>query len=150
MEVPLGEKLLEAKKKERETPLTWVPCRNLLLLAHASAYAEVIQADAIFVGFNAEESRSYPDNDKEFVDTFNAMLSKAVAYFSKTPIVKAPLVDFLKKDIIAKGIEVKAPLNLTYPCYFGRDKHCGVFESCLRRRRGFKEAGVEDPTEYEY
>lgn len=131
-----------------ETPSTWVPCRNLILLATASAYAEVISADAIFVGFNAEEARSYPDNEKEFVERYNAVLEKAVASFSQPPTVKAPLVDLLKPEIIKKGVEVKAPLHLTYSCYLGDDKHCGICESCLHRRRGFKEAGVVDPTEY--
>ncbi|HUV80592.1 MAG TPA: 7-cyano-7-deazaguanine synthase QueC [Candidatus Bathyarchaeia archaeon] len=134
--------------KEQETPSTWVPCRNLILLAHASAYAEVIGAEAIFVGFNAEEARSYPDNDVDFVKRYNAVLEKAVASFSRVPSVKAPLVNLLKPEIIKKGMEVKAPLHLTYSCYLGGAKHCGICASCLHRRRGFKDAGVEDPTEY--
>ncbi|NQE05185.1 7-cyano-7-deazaguanine synthase [ANME-1 cluster archaeon GoMg1] len=144
--VPVGEEV--NLDKEKETPSTWVPCRNLILLATASAYAEVISADAIFVGFNAEEARSYPDNEKEFVERYNVVLEKAVASFSQPPTVKAPLVDLLKPEIIKKGVEVKAPLHLTYSCYLGDDKHCSVCESCLHRRRGFKEAGVDDPTEY--
>lgn len=145
--VPIGE---EVNLDNGETPSTWVPCRNLLLLAAASAYAEVISADAVFVGFNAEEARSYPDNDKEFVTRYNAVLEKAVASFSSPPAVKAPLVDFFKPDIIQKGVDVEAPLYQTYSCYLGKEKHCGVCESCLHRRRGFKEAGVEDPTVYDF
>jgi len=144
-EVPVAE---EVNLEEKETPSTWVPCRNLILLATASAYAEVASADAIFVGFNAEEARSYPDNEKEFVRRYNLVLKKAVASFCPPPTVKAPLVDLFKPDIIRKGIEVEAPLQLTYSCYLGAEKHCGICESCLHRRRGFKEAGVEDPTEY--
>ena len=144
--IPAGEEV--DLDKPGETPSTWVPCRNLILLATASAYAEVISADAVFVGFNAEEARSYPDNEKEFVERYNVVLEKAVASFSQPPTVKAPLVDLLKPEIIKKGVEVKAPLHLTYSCYLGDDKHCGVCESCLHRRRGFKEAGVDDPTEY--
>jgi len=144
--VPVGEEV--NLDKEKETPSTWVPCRNLILLATASAYAEVIFADAIFVGFNAEEARAYPDNEKEFVERYNAVLGKAVASFSQLPTVKAPLVDLLKPEIIKKGIEVKAPLHLTYSCYLGEEKHCGICESCLHRRGGFKEAGVEDTTVY--
>jgi 7-cyano-7-deazaguanine synthase len=145
-EVPVAKKV--NLDEEKETPSTWVPCRNLVLLATASAYAEVISADALFVGFNAEEARAYPDNDKEFVERYNAVLEKAVASFSRPPTVKAPLVDLFKPDIIKKGKEVEAPLHLTYSCYLGGEKHCGICESCLHRRRGFKEAGVEDPTEY--
>lgn len=144
--VPVGEEVNLDKAKE--TPSTWVPCRNLVLLAIASAYAEVISAEAIFVGFNAEEARSYPDNSNEFVKRYNAVLEKAVAFFSLPPTVKAPLVDLLKPEIIKKGIEVKAPLHLTYSCYLGEEKHCGICESCVHRRRGFKEAGVEDTTVY--
>ena len=144
--VPVGEEV--DLDLDKETPSTWVPCRNLILLAHASAYAEVIGAEALFVGFNAEEARSYPDNDVEFVKRYNAVLEKAVASFSRVPSVKAPLVHLLKPGIIKKGMEVKAPLHLTYSCYLGGEKHCGVCASCLHRRRGFKEAGVEDPTAY--
>ncbi|MCW3141874.1 MAG: 7-cyano-7-deazaguanine synthase QueC [Methanophagales archaeon] len=144
-EVPVAE---EVNLEEKETPSTWVPCRNLILLATASAYAEVISAEALFVGFNAEEARAYPDNEKEFVDRYNAVLEKAVASFSQPPTVKAPLVDLFKPDIIKKGIEVEAPLHLTYSCYSGGEKHCGICESCLRRRWGFREADVDDPTEY--
>ncbi|MCK4734449.1 MAG: 7-cyano-7-deazaguanine synthase, partial [Methanophagales archaeon] len=115
--VPVGAEVnLDA---EKETPSTWVPCRNLVLLAHASAYAEVIAAEALFVGFNAEEAQSYPDNEKEFVERYNAVLKKAVASYSVAPTVKAPLVDLFKPAIIRKGIEVKAPLQLTYSCYLG-------------------------------
>lgn len=144
--VPVGEEV--NLDSDKETPPTWVPCRNLILLAHASAYAEVIGAEALFVGFNAEEARSYPDNDVEFVKRYNAVLEKAVASFSRVPSVKAPLVHLLKPEIIKKGMEVKAPLLFTYSCYLGEEKHCGICESCLHRRRGFKDAGVEDPTEY--
>jgi 7-cyano-7-deazaguanine synthase len=144
--VPVGEEV--NLDLDTETPSTWVPCRNLILLAHASAYAEVIGAEALFVGFNAEEARSYPDNDVEFVNRYNEVLEKAVASFSQPPVVKAPLVNLLKPEIIKKGMEVKAPLHLTYSCYLGGEKHCGICESCLHRKRGFKDAGVEDPTEY--
>jgi 7-cyano-7-deazaguanine synthase len=144
--VPVGEEV--NLDLDTETPSTWVPCRNLILLAHASAYAEVIGAEALFVGFNAEEARSYPDNELEFVKRYNEVLEKAVASFSQPPVVKAPLVNLLKPEIIKKGMEVKAPLHLTYSCYLGGEKHCGICESCLHRKRGFKDAGVEDPTEY--
>lgn len=146
--VPVGKEV--NLNKEKETPSTWVPCRNLILLANASAFAELISADAIFVGFNAEEARSYPDNEKEFVDRYNAVLEKAVASYCPPPTVKAPLVNLLKPEIIKKAVEVKAPLQLTYSCYLGDKRHCGICESCQHRRNGFKDAGVEDPTAYTY
>ena len=146
--VPVGEEVSLGLDKEHGTPTTWVPCRNLILLAHASAYAEVIGADALFVGFNAEEARSYPDNEVEFVKRYNAVLEKAVASFSRVPAVIAPLAHLLKPAIIKKGADIKAPLHLTYSCYLGVEKHCGICASCLHRRRGFEAAGVADPTEY--
>ncbi len=146
--VPAGEEV-ELTKNERETPPTWVPCRNLVLLAIASAYAEAIGAESIFVGFNAEEARAYPDNDKEFLKRYNLVLRKAVASFSRPPQVRAPLVDLEKPEIIRRGMELGVPFKLTYSCYLGGEKHCGRCESCQRRRRGFLMANVEDPTEYE-
>ena len=141
--VPVGEEI-----PKDETPSTWVPCRNLVFLSLASSYAEIIKAESLFVGFNAEEAESYPDNTEEFVDNFNAMLLNAVASFTKPPKVKAPLVGMYKRDIARKGVEVKAPMNLTWSCYFDYDKHCGKCEACMHRKRGFSEAGIEDPTEY--
>ncbi|MDF2958062.1 MAG: 7-cyano-7-deazaguanine synthase [Candidatus Alkanophagales archaeon MCA70_species_1] len=134
---------------KEETPPTWVPCRNLILLSLASAYAEVLRAHAIFTGFNAEEAASYPDNSEDFVERFNATLEFAVASFSKPPVVITPLVKLLKPQIVKLGMEVGAPLELTWSCYLGGERHCGVCESCVRRKNAFKAAGVEDPTDYE-
>lgn len=133
---------------EKETPITWVPCRNLIILAHACAYAEVIGADTIFTGFNAEEALSYPDNTEDFVNRFNFMVEKAVSSRSIPPKVVAPLVKLRKPEIVKIGFEINAPLHLTYSCYKGGEKHCGVCESCVRRRKAFREAGFEDPAEY--
>jgi len=148
IEIPaVSEEALKGEEA-RETPPTWVPCRNLLILAHACAYAEVIGAEAIFVGFNAEEAMSYPDNSEDFVHRFNFLLEKAVSSRSIAPKVVAPLVKMFKPEIVRRGVEVNAPLHLTYSCYLGEEKHCGVCESCMRRKRAFREAGVKDPTEY--
>jgi 7-cyano-7-deazaguanine synthase len=131
------------------TPPTWVYCRNTVLLSIAAAYAEYLGAESIYVGFNAEEAMSYPDNRQEFVERFNALLERAVASFSRPPEVVAPLVGMRKKDIVRLGAEIKAPLELTWSCYLNGETHCGTCESCLHRRRGFVEAGVPDPTEYQ-
>ncbi|MHC1579741.1 MAG: 7-cyano-7-deazaguanine synthase, partial [Candidatus Alkanophagales archaeon] len=115
----------------------------------ASAYAEVLRAHAIFTGFNAEEAASYPDNSEDFVERFNATLEFAVASFSKPPVVITPLVRLLKPQIVRLGVEVGAPLELTWSCYLGGERHCGVCEACVRRKNAFRAAGVEDPTDYE-
>jgi len=130
------------------TPSTWVYCRNLVFGSMAAAYAEAIGAESIYVGFNAEEGRSYPDNRPDFVERFNSLLEKSVASFSRPPKIEAPLVDLLKPDIVKLGSEVNAPMELTWSCYLDDEVHCGECEACQHRRFGFLEAGVVDPTEY--
>lgn len=132
------------------TPPTWVYCRNTVLLSMAAAYAEYLGAERIYVGFNAEEAMSYPDNRPEFVERFNMLLERAVASFSRPPKVVAPLVDMRKREIVRLGSEIKAPMELTWSCYLDGEIHCGTCESCQHRRRGFAEAEVPDPTEYQH
>ena len=133
----------------KSTPSTWVPCRNLVLLAVASSFAESIRASHVFVGFNAEEAQSYPDNRPVFLESFNTTLESAVASFTDKITVRAPLIDMFKRDIVIKGVEVEAPLDLTWSCYLEGKVHCGRCEACQHRKRGFKEAKVEDVTVYE-
>lgn len=135
-------------KNTTSTPSTWVHCRNLVFGSMAAAYAEAIGAERIFVGFNAEEGKSYPDNRPEFVERFNLLLEKSVASFSRPPRIEAPLVNLLKPEIVKLGSEVNAPMELTWSCYLDGDVHCGECEACQHRRFGFLEAGVVDPTEY--
>jgi len=144
IDVPTGDSV----KFGNVTPSTWVPCRNLVFLSLASSYAEANGAEAIFVGFNAEEAESYPDNTSSFVDKFNTVLTESVASFSEPPQIKAPLVDMYKKDIVRKAIEVNAPFSLTWSCYLDYEKQCGECEACQHRKRGFKEAKIKDPTDY--
>ncbi|MGB9902210.1 7-cyano-7-deazaguanine synthase QueC [Methanothrix sp.] len=145
--IPTG---AEVSLDSDSTPPTWVYCRNTVLLSMAAAYAEYLGAESIYVGFNAEEAMSYPDNRREFVERFNALLERAVASFSRPPKVVAPLVDMRKREIVRLGAEIKAPLELTWSCYLDGEIHCGRCESCQHRRRGFMEAGVPDPTEYQH
>lgn len=132
----------------KSTPSTWVHCRNLVFGSMAAAYAEAIGAERIFVGFNAEEGRSYPDNRQDFVERFNSLLEKSVASFSRPPKIEAPLVAFLKPEIVKLGSDLGVPMELTWSCYLDGDVHCGECEACQHRRFGFLEAGVVDPTEY--
>jgi 7-cyano-7-deazaguanine synthase len=144
--IPSGDEVdIESPKS---TPSTWVYCRNLVFGSMAAAYAEAIGAERVFVGFNAEEGRSYPDNRPEFVERFNSLLEKSVASFSRPPRIEAPLVYLLKPDIVRLGSELGAPMELTWSCYLNGDVHCGECEACQHRRFGFLEAGVVDPTEY--
>lgn len=144
--IPVGD---EVDLDDYSTPSTWVYCRNLVFGSMAAAYAESIGAEKIYVGFNAEEAKSYPDNRPEFVDRFNHLLKKSIASFSSPPIIEAPLIYLHKSDIVKLGTGVNAPLELSWSCYRNGDKHCGVCEACQHRLRGFKDAGIFDPTEYE-
>ncbi|MDY2744214.1 7-cyano-7-deazaguanine synthase QueC [Methanosphaera sp.] len=124
----------------------WVPARNTVFCSIALAYAESIHAEIIIVGWDYEEAVTFPDNSKDYLDAFN----KTIKYGSFDNIeIKAPLIDMNKEDIVSKGHEVNAPMELSYSCYTGNEKHCGVCESCKRRRRAFIKVNIDDPTEYE-
>ncbi|MCD7781692.1 MAG: 7-cyano-7-deazaguanine synthase QueC [Methanosphaera sp.] len=123
----------------------WVPARNTVFCSIALAYAESMHAKIIIVGWDYEEAVTFPDNSKEYLEAFN----KTIEYGSFDDIeIKAPLIDLDKEGIVKKASEVDSPVELSYSCYKGMDKHCGVCESCKRRRRAFIEADLHDPTEY--
>lgn len=124
----------------------WVPARNTVFCSIALAFAESIHAEIIIVGWDYEEAITFPDNSKEYLDAFN----ETIKYGSFDDIeIKAPLINMNKEDIVIKGDEVDAPMDLSYSCYIGADKHCGMCESCKRRKRAFTKAKMIDPTEYE-
>ena len=119
----------------------WVPGRNTVFTSIALSYAESIKADIIIVGWNSEEGATFPDNSKDYLTKFNQLLEVG----SPDNIeIKAPCIDLTKEEIVELGLKVNAPMNLSYSCYKGEDKPCGVCESCMRRRRAFKKAGIED------
>lgn len=123
----------------------WVPARNTVFCSIALAYAESIGAEIIIVGWDYEEAVTFPDNSKEYLEAFN----ETIKYGSFDDIIiKAPLIDMSKKEIVETGHEFNAPLDLSYSCYTGKELHCGKCESCKRRKRAFVEAGLDDPTEY--
>ncbi|RAP44379.1 MAG: 7-cyano-7-deazaguanine synthase QueC [Methanosphaera sp. rholeuAM6] len=123
----------------------WVPARNTVFCSIALAYAESVGAEIIIVGWDYEEAVTFPDNSKEYLKAFN----ETIKYGSFDDIeIKAPLIDMTKKEIVEKGFEVNAPMDLSYSCYAGKREHCGVCESCKRRKRAFKMANIDDPTEY--
>lgn len=124
----------------------WVPARNTVFSSIALAYAESIHAEIIIVGWDYEEAVTFPDNSKEYLESFN----KTIKYGSFDNIeIKAPLIDMTKKEIVETGHKNNAPMNLSYSCYTGNEKHCGVCESCKRRKRAFIKAKINDPTNYE-
>jgi len=132
-------------------PPTYVPARNTIFLSYALAYAEVIDADAIFIGVNAVDYSGYPDCREEYIKAFQNMANLATkrGVEGKEIKIEAPILYLTKGEIIRKGIELGVPFEKTWSCYRGGKKACGKCPSCLIRLKGFVEAGTEDPIEYE-
>lgn len=118
----------------------WVPARNTVFTSIALSYAESIGAEIIIVGWNGEEGATFPDNSKEYLEKFNKLID--VGSPDKIRI-EAPAIDLNKEEIVELGLEVGAPMELSYSCYKGDDKPCGVCESCVRRKRAFKKLNIK-------
>jgi len=137
----------------REIPVTYVPARNTIFLSFALAWAEVLKSSDIFIGVNAIDYSGYPDCRSEYIDAFERMANLAtkagVEGITKIRI-RTPLIRFTKAQIIQKGIELGVDYALTHSCYDPSPQGlaCGKCDSCFLRRKGFKEAGVTDPTRY--
>jgi 7-cyano-7-deazaguanine synthase len=133
-------------------PSTYVPARNTLLLALALGWAEVLEAEAVFVGVNAVDYSGYPDCRPAFVSAFNevARLGTRVGIEGQPVTVLAPLVAMTKMQIIQSGIALGVDYAMTVSCYQADavGAACGRCESCRLRREGFAAAGVPDPTLY--
>jgi 7-cyano-7-deazaguanine synthase len=134
-------------------PVTYVPARNTIFLAYALAWAEVLEAADIFIGVNAVDYSGYPDCRPEYILAFEAMANLAIkaAVEGKLKIaVRTPLIRMTKAEIIRTGTELGVDYRLTHSCYdpdpLGRA--CGDCDSCLLRKKGFREAGIPDPTVY--
>lgn len=136
----------DIKKSSKTASSVWVPARNMVFTSIAVSYAESIGAEKIIVGWDAEEAATFPDNSKEFLNAFNELIDVGSPENIK---IEAPAIDLSKEEIVKLGVEVSAPMELSYSCYKGGDKHCGVCESCMRRKRAFKQLGIDDLTEYE-
>jgi len=141
----------ELKEIGKTIPSTYVPARNIVFLSIALAYAETIDADAIFIGATATDYSGYPDCRPEFIEVFQriAIVGTKKGVEGKPVEVKAPLLFLTKAEIIKKGIALGVPFEKTWSCYIGGEKACGRCDSCLLRLKGFKEAGFKDPVEYE-
>lgn len=131
-------------------PRTYVPARNTILLSHALAWAEVWEADAIYIGANARDYSGYPDCRPEYYDAFQevARLGTKRGVEGDPPTIRYPLIEMTKGDIVRKAVALEVPLALTWSCYRGGAKACGACDACQLRLKGFREAGVEDPVPY--
>jgi 7-cyano-7-deazaguanine synthase len=140
--------LVEIGKK---IPSTYVPARNTIFLSIALAYAETLDAEAIFIGATSTDFSGYPDCRPDYIKSFQDLTAIATkkGIEGETIEIKAPLLYMSKAEIIKKGLELNTPFEKTWSCYLGEDKACGRCDSCLLRLKGFKEADVNDPIKYE-
>lgn len=137
----------------REIPVTYVPARNTIFLSYALAWAEVLESSDIFIGVNAIDYSGYPDCRPEYTEAFERMANLA----TKTGVegitkirIRTPLIHLTKAQIIKKGVELGIDYSLTHSCYdpSSQGLACGRCDSCFLRKKGFKEAGIPDPTRY--
>lgn len=135
-------------------PSTYVPARNTLFLSVALGWAEILGADAIYIGVNSVDYSGYPDCRPEFIAAFEKLATLATSAGAQGGhhfAIRAPLIDLSKADIIHKGLALGVDYSQTVSCYqadeYGRA--CGVCDACRLRRQGFTEAGVSDPTRYQ-
>ena len=133
-------------------PVTYVPARNTVFLSLALAWAEVLDARAIYIGVNAVDYSGYPDCRPEYIEAFQAMagLATKAGVEGHGVIIRAPLVKLSKAAIIRRGLDLGVDYALTVSCYQADEagQACGLCDSCRLRAQGFKEAGVADPTRY--
>jgi 7-cyano-7-deazaguanine synthase len=128
-------------------PVTYVPFRNAHFLSVAVSWAEAIGAAAIYIGAVAEDSSGYPDCRPEYYRVFQELIHVGTRPETQIEIV-TPVITLKKSEIIRRGIELSAPLHLTWSCYQNEAEACGVCDSCMLRLRAFGEAGAADPIPY--
>ncbi len=140
----------ESDKPVSDIPVTYVPGRNLLFLSIAASYAEVIGAEAIYIGVNALDYSGYPDCRPAFIHKMEEVIATATkaGVEGRVTRIEVPLIYLSKADIIKEGIRMEVPYHLTTSCYLGDQAACGECDSCHLRLKGFAEAGVKDPIVY--
>jgi 7-cyano-7-deazaguanine synthase len=136
-----------ADLNSREIPTSYVPFRNSHLLSIATSWAEVIGATRIYIGAVAEDSSGYPDCRPEFYQAFQRVIDVGTKPETRIEIV-TPVIHLKKSEIVKRGIELDAPLHLTWSCYQSEERACGRCDSCALRLRAFAAAGVRDPIPY--
>jgi 7-cyano-7-deazaguanine synthase len=130
-----------------DIPVTYVPFRNAHFLSVAVSWAEAIGAEAIYIGAVAEDSSGYPDCRPEYYRAFQELVKAGTRPETNIEIV-TPVIKLKKSEIVRRGVELGAPLHLTWSCYQSEDAACGACDSCLLRLRAFAEAGVADSIPY--
>ena len=140
-------KTRDEQEKPIKIPVTYVPARNTIFLAHALAWAEVIGSSDIFIGVNAIDYSGYPDCRPEYFKAFETLLKKGTKSGKDGRHIKVitPLIGKTKSEIIKIGSRLNVPYHLTWSCYAGKKIPCMECDSCLLREKGFHEAGIKDP-----
>ncbi|MCX7878195.1 MAG: 7-cyano-7-deazaguanine synthase QueC [Ignavibacteria bacterium] len=128
-------------------PVSYVPFRNANILSVAVSWAEICNAGKIFIGAVEEDSSGYPDCREVFYNAFNRVIELGTKPETFIEVV-TPLIHMKKHEIVKKGLELKAPFEISWSCYKSEDIACGECDSCYLRLKGFHEAGVEDPIPY--
>lgn len=129
-----------------EIPVTYVPFRNAHFLSAAVSWAEVLGAKKVFIGAVEQDSSGYPDCRPAYYDAFNQLIRTGTR--DGDIEIVTPLIARSKKEIVQLGLELGAPFHVTWSCYTGEDRACGVCDSCALRLRAFEQAGATDPIPY--
>jgi len=151
IDVPKHESVEELSADE--IPITYVPARNTIFLSYALAWAEVLKAETIFIGVTAVDYSGYPDCRPEYIAAFEKMANLATKTGVTEQIrmkIQTPLIHLSKSEIIIRGVQLGVDYSMTLSCYDPDEsgRSCRRCDSCLHRIRGFKEAGIKDPTIY--
>jgi 7-cyano-7-deazaguanine synthase len=136
-----------ANPNSQEIPISYVPFRNAHLLSIATSWGEVLGAERIYIGAVAEDSSGYPDCRPVFYAAFQSAIDAGTRPETRLKIC-TPVIALRKSDIVRRGRELGAPLELTWSCYQSSDHACGRCDSCVLRLRAFSDAGLEDPISY--
>ncbi len=139
--------LRDANLESTEIPASYVPFRNANILSACVSWAEVLGAEAVFIGAVFEDSSGYPDCRPDFFRAFQIVTDLGTKPDTHIAI-ETPIIHLTKSKIIEKGLELNAPLHLTWSCYQSQTKACGVCDSCALRLRGFQQIKMQDPIIY--
>ena len=145
--VPENQLHAPAPTNSSDIPVTYVPFRNAHFLSVAVSWAEATGANSIYIGAVAEDSSGYPDCRPEYYRAFQNVIREGTRPETRIEIV-TPVIELKKSQIVRRGVELGAPLHLTWSCYQNDDIACGVCDSCLLRLKAFQEAGIPDPIPY--
>ena len=135
----------DVNQQVKGLPASFVPGRNLIFLSYAASVAYHFEALNIVGGWNSIDYSGYPDCRLEFLEDTELVINSSLGYDFQSLMVRKPLIELNKKEIIQMGQELQVPFEMTWSCYEGWDKPCGICGSCLFRAKGFEEAGIKDP-----